>query len=91
MGYPTSYEKALNLIKTQAMVVGSRPNRKKISDKKVQPPIFVIDDSQIEIVEKAKYLGVQLNQHLVWDEHDIYVCTKVSRGLGFLKYAKRYR
>ena len=80
---------SLNLIKTQAMVVGSRPNLKKISDKKVQPPTFVIDDSQIEIVEKAKYLGVQLDQHLVWDEHARYVCTKVSGDLGFLKYAKK--
>ena len=43
---------SVNLIKTHAMVVGSRPNLKKISDKKVQPPTFVIDDSQIEIVEK---------------------------------------
>ena len=42
------------------MVVGSRPNLKKISDKKLQPPTFVIDDSQIEIVKKAKYLGFNL-------------------------------
>ena len=79
---------SLNLIKTQAMVVGSRPNLKKISDKKVQPPTFVIEDSQIEIIEKAKYLGVQLDQHLAWDEHARYVCTQVSRALEFLKYAK---
>ena len=80
---------SLNLIKTQAMEVGTRLNLKKISEKKVQPPTFVIDDSQIEIVEKAKYLRVQLDQHLVWDEHARYVCTKVSRALGFLKYAKK--
>ena len=80
---------SLNLIKTQAMVVGSRSNLKKIFDKKAQPPTFVIDDSQIEVVEKAKYLGVQLDQHLVLDEHVRNVCTKVSRDLGFLKYAKK--
>ena len=33
----------LNLIMTQAMVVGSRPNLKKIFDKKAQHPTFVID------------------------------------------------
>ena len=43
---------SLNLIKAQAIVVGSRPNFKKISDKKVKPPTFFIDGSQIEIVEK---------------------------------------
>ena len=51
--------------------------------------LFVVDDSQIEIDEKAKYLGVQLDQHLVWDERARYVCTKVSRALGFLKYDKK--
>ena len=45
-------ELSLNLINTPAMVVGSRPCLKKISDKKVQPPTFVIDYSQIEIAEK---------------------------------------
>ena len=60
---------SLNVSKTQAMVVGSLPNLKKISEGKVQPPSFAIGDSQIEIVEKTKYLGIQLDQHLVWDEH----------------------
>ena len=32
---------SLNLTKTQAMVVGSQPNRKKLSDKKVQPPRYL--------------------------------------------------
>ena len=66
---------SLNLIKTQAMVVGSRPNPKKIFDKKIQPPTFVIDDSQIEIVEKAKHLRVQLDKYLVWEEHVRFVCA----------------
>jgi len=56
---------SLKLIKTQAMVVGSRPNLKKIYDRKLQPLTFVIDDLQIEIVEKTQYLGVHLDQHLV--------------------------
>ena len=33
---------SLNLIKTQAMVVGSRPNLKKVSDKKVQLPLLLM-------------------------------------------------
>ena len=46
------------------MVIGSRPNFKKISDKNVQSHTFVNDDTQIGLVEKAKYLGVQIDQHL---------------------------
>ena len=70
------------------MVVGSRPNLKKISEGNVQSPSFAIGDSQIEIVEKTKYLGIQLDQHLVWDEHTRLLPAKVSRAIGFLKYAK---
>ena len=44
----------LNIIKTEAMVVGSRPNLRKISKGKVQSPSFAIGDSQIEIVDKTK-------------------------------------
>ena len=69
------------------MMVGSQPNLKKISDKKVQPPTFAIDDSQI--IEKVNYLIVQLDQNLVWDKHSRFLCAKVSRALGFLKNAKK--
>ena len=79
---------SLNVIKTQAMVVGSRPNLKKISEGNVQSPSFAIGDSQIEIVEKTKYLGIQLDKHLFWDEHTRFLRAKVSRAIGFLKYAK---
>ena len=79
---------SLDVIKTQAMVVGSRPNLKKISEGNVQSPSFAMGDSQIEIVEKTKYLGIQLDQHLVWDEHTRLLRAKVSRAIGFLKYAK---
>ena len=34
-------------------------------------------------------MGVQLDQHLDWDNHAIFVCAEVSRALGFLKYAKK--
>ena len=34
-------------------------------------------------------MGVQLDQHLIWDEHVRFVCAKVSCAFGFLKYAKK--
>ena len=80
---------SLNVIKTQAMVIGSRPNIKKISDKLVPTPSFAIGNSHIDVVDNAKYLGVQLDKHLVWDEHTKALRSKISRSLGFLKYAKK--
>ena len=77
---------SLNVIKTQAMVIGSRPNIKRISDKSVPTPSFAIGNSQIDVVDNAKYLGVQLDKHLVWDEVTKVVRSRISRSLGFLKY-----
>ena len=48
---------SLNVMKTQAMVIGSKPNLKKISDKLVPTPSFAIGNSQIDV-----------DKHLVWDE-----------------------
>ena len=80
---------SLNVIKTQAMVIGSRPNIKEVSDKLVRTPSFAIGNSHIDVVDNAKYLGVQLDKHLVWDEHTKALRSKISRSLGFLKYAKK--
>ena len=45
---------SLNVIKTQAMVIGSRPNIKKISDKSVPTPTFTIGNSHIDVVDNVK-------------------------------------
>ena len=78
-----------NVIKTQAMVIGSRPNIKKVSDKSVPTPSFAIGGSHVDAVNNAKYLGVQLDKHLVWDEYIKALRSKISRSLGFQKYAKK--
>ena len=80
---------SLNVLKTQAMVTGSRPNLKKISTKLVEPPSFSIGGSDVELVGNVKYLGVQIDRHLAWDEHVHFLRSKVSRAIGFLKYAKK--
>ena len=80
---------SLNVLKTHAMVVRSRPKLKRISDEVSGQPSFSINGKQIETIERTKYLGVQLDCHLVWDEHIKCMRTKVSRALGFLKYAKK--
>ena len=69
---------SLNVLKTHAMVVGSRPKLKRIADEVSGQPSFFINGTQIETVERTKYLGVQLDCHLVWDEHVKCMRTKVS-------------
>ena len=41
------------------------------------------------MVDNVKYLGVQIDRHLSWDAHIHFVRSKVSRAIGFLKYAKK--
>ena len=47
---------SLNVVKAQAMVIGSQPNLKKIADKKVDTQAFSIGESAIDIVKNVKYL-----------------------------------
>ena len=68
---------SLNVVKTQVMVIGSRPNIKKISDKSVPTPSFVIGDSHIDFVDNAKY----------WE----YNLIKTSCGVSISRfYVQRY-
>ena len=53
-------------------------------------PFLHIGDEAISIITSTKYLGVQVDQFLNWDEHLVTITKKVSRGLGMLRYAKRY-
>ena len=57
----------------------------KNSDETFDPKIR---DKILDIVEKTKYLGVQIDQTLDWKEHIKCVASKVLRAIGFLKYAK---
>ena len=52
--------------------------------------IVLLEETKLtDVVDDAKYLGVQLDKHLVWDGHTKALRSKISRSLGFLKYAKK--
>ena len=44
----------------------------------------------VSIIKEAKYLGVMVDQYLNWKEQITAIKKKVSRGIGMLKYSKRY-
>ena len=47
-----------------------------------------IRGSELDVVKKTKYLGIQVDNCLDWKEHIKAVSTKASRAIGFLKHAK---
>ena len=49
-----------------------------------------IRDNKLEIIQKTKYLGVQVDNSLNWKEPIKTVSTKVSRAVGFSKHAKTF-
>ena len=81
---------SLDILKAQALVVGSQPKIKKIVDKTVDHPQFFIGDSQVENVDRSKYLGVIIHRSLSWEEHINILRTKVSRAISFWKYARKF-
>ena len=81
---------SLNVLKSQTMVVGSKPKIKKITDKIVDHPKFFIGGSQVENVDRVKYLGVIIDKNLNWEEHISNARTKFSRAIGFLKYSRKF-
>ena len=49
-----------------------------------------IHGTELEVVNKIKYLGVQVDNSLDWKSQVQAVSLKVSRGLGLLKHAKKF-
>ena len=56
----------------------------------MKPWNLKIRDNELEVVQKTKYLGVQIDCSLDWKEQIKAVSTKVSRVIGFLKHAKSF-
>ena len=49
-----------------------------------------IPGNELDIVQKTKYHGVQIDCSLDWKEQIKAVSAKVSRAIGFLKHAKKF-
>ena len=42
------------------------------------------------MAEDTKYLGVRVDQQLKWSSQLASLTSKISRGIGILRYSKRY-
>ena len=75
--------RASNVAKTHSMLICSKSKHRSIKNSDETFGLKMCDKS-LDIVEKTKYLGVQIDQNLDWKEHRKYVASKVSRSTGFL-------
>ena len=74
---------SLNIKKTHFMIF--RPIRCCIDN---QQDIRICD-KKIEFVEHTKFLGIYIDSKLSWSQHISYLKTKLSKGIGVLRKARK--
>ena len=80
---------SLNVMKTHAMLISTKPKHKTLKNQGESLKLKIQND-ELDVVQKTKYLGVQIDNKLDWKEHIKTVSLKVSRAIGFLKHAKSF-
>ena len=78
------------MTKTQSLVIGGRKRWKDIKKVGGVKPLFNVGEETVSIIKQAKYLAVIVDQHLKWKDQISSIKKKVSRGIGMLKYSKKY-
>ena len=75
---------SLNASKTELIIF--RDPRKKINyELKIK-----IDGKKLEPCNSVKYLGIQIDCHLIWKAHETILSSKLCRALGMLSKIRHY-
>ena len=72
------------------MLVGTKNVLKDTNKGELLRTEFKISEELIEQIKCVKCLGIQIDNQLKWKEHVASVSLKVSRGLGMVKYARKF-
>ena len=51
---------------------------------------FRISGQKIEVTDSIKYLGIILQDNLIWDNHLTHIIKKIHRGIGILSKIRYY-
>ena len=76
---------SLNKDKTQLVIFHTKKKKFEKDDISIK-----IDGHRIPIVDKVKYLGMYLDEHLSWEFHINQLSTQLSRGNGILSKLRHY-
>ena len=75
---------SLNFSKTELIIFHS-------SSKKIDHSLkFKLDGKRLTATSSVKYLGVLLDDHLIWSKQINYVTTKLNQAIGILSKVKWY-
>ena len=77
----------LNAMKTQSMLISIKQKHTVLKNPKLKLSLK-IKDHELEVVNTAKYLGLQIDNSLDWKYHISVLSSKVCKAVSFLKHAK---
>ena len=80
---------SLNVMKTHSMLISTKPKLKALKSKNESLRLKIHVD-ELEVVQKTKYLGIQIDNSLDWKVHIKVTLSKVSKAVGFLRHAKPF-
>lgn len=80
---------SLNVAKTHTLLVCTKQKHVTLKSRNEDLKLK-IRENELQVVEKMKYLGVQIDCSLDWKEQIKAVSAKVPRAVGFLKHAKSF-
>ena len=82
---------ASNVLKTEFVIIGTS-KRLNILDQtpETTPYIMSVDGCQIKKVKSVKYLGLIVDDTLIWAEHVDYISTKISKNIGIIKWVRTF-
>jgi hypothetical protein len=72
---------SLNVAKTELMLIGSPPMIRNASNSQ---PNILIENKQIQQVNKCRTLGTTIDQHLSWKPNTENICKKITSGISAL-------
>ena len=80
---------SLNVAKTHSMLITTKQKGSSLRSRNeaLEPKIR---DNELVVVQKTKYLGVQIDCSIGWKEQINAVATKVCRAIGFLRHAESF-
>ena len=82
---------SLNTIKTEFMIIGTLPRLNQLDSSQESTPYAIVVDGQwAKRVKLVKYLGLMVDDKLVWEQHIGYISSKIIRGIGILKRIRHF-
>ena len=73
------------------MIIGTLPRLSQLdSSPESTPYAIVVDGQEVNRGKLVKYLGLMVNDKLVWDQHINYISSKIICGVGILKRIRHF-